>query len=127
MDNRKHYQPKIGAMDRRITLQFPTVTKSASGEEVITWTDYRQVWAMVEWRTLVIDEKAIAGFDLPVSTFNFTIWSFKDANSITPKWRVVFDGQEYDIMHVLKDSRERLVLRCELRAAQSSHAPTGNC
>lgn len=123
MDNKAFYREKIGAMDRRITLQYPNVTKSASGEESITWTTYNTVWAMVEWRTLGIDEKATAGFDLPISTINFTIWQSRANNQITPKWRILFDGNTYDIMHVMQETRQRLVIRCELRLNKSDHTP----
>lgn len=126
MDNKAFYREKIGAMDRRITLQYPSVTKSASGEETVTWVDFITVWAMVEWGTLGIDEKATAGYDLPISTINFTIWQSKRNNQVTPKWRVLFDNQLYDIMHVMQETRERLVLRCESRNNQSDHTPQYN-
>jgi head-tail adaptor len=40
----------IGELDRRITLQYPTVASTDYGSiEVSEWTNYRTVWAKMEW------------------------------------------------------------------------------
>jgi SPP1 family predicted phage head-tail adaptor len=42
------YLPAGGLLDRRITLQSPTVTLNAINEPVTTWGDFATVWASVE-------------------------------------------------------------------------------
>lgn len=110
---------KIGVMDRRVSLLQPVVARDGYGSENVTYQIVTSVWAMVEFRTLAIDEKNTAGFDLPISTVNFTLRYIQGLN-ITPKWRVIFDEQEYDIMHVMQEGRrERLILRAELRKVEN--------
>lgn len=40
---------QIGQLDRRIMLEMPAKVANSYGEQTLTWSDYREVWAMVEW------------------------------------------------------------------------------
>jgi SPP1 family predicted phage head-tail adaptor len=40
--------PAGGLLDRRVTIQSPSITQNALGEAVTTWTPYATVWASIE-------------------------------------------------------------------------------
>lgn len=39
----------IGELDRRIVIESPERSRDEYGEELLTWSTYRTVWAKVDW------------------------------------------------------------------------------
>lgn len=39
---------QAGKLKHRITIQQPTVAKDSVGQEIVTWTDFKTVWAAIE-------------------------------------------------------------------------------
>ena len=41
----------IGELDRRVDLEYPVVEPDAyGGSTIASWTNYRTVWAKIDWR-----------------------------------------------------------------------------
>lgn len=102
-----------GRMDRWIEIKEPTVTRSATGQETITYTFKTGVWAFVEWQTTELKEKEQAGFDQASSMIDFT---FRWIDNITPKDIIDYNGLTYDIVAVMEEGRrDRIKVRTRLR------------
>ena len=92
---------KIGVMDRQITIQRRTLEENAFAERVEVFTDLLTVWAAVEYPISRQDEQIADGLNLTTSPVNFTI---RDTD-ITVKDRIVYDGENYDIINIAQIGR----------------------
>lgn len=92
---------KIGVMDREITIQRRELEENAFAERVEVFTDLLTVWAAVEYPISRQDEQIIDGLNLTTSPVNFTI---RDTD-ITVKDRIVYDGENYDIINIAQIGR----------------------
>ena len=92
---------KIGVMDREITIQRRTLEENAFAERVEVFTDLLTVWAAVEYPISRQDEQIADGLNLTTSPVNFTI---RDTD-ITVKDRIVYDGDNYDIINIAQIGR----------------------
>lgn len=92
---------KIGVMDREITIQRRTLEENAFAERVEVFTDLLTVWAAVEYPISRQDEQITDGLNLTTSPVNFTI---RDTD-ITVKDRIVYDGENYDIINIAQIGR----------------------
>jgi len=92
---------KIGVMDREITIQRRELEENAFAERVEVFTDLLTVWAAVEYQISRQDEQIIDGLNLTTSPVNFTI---RDTD-ITVKDRIVYDGENYDIINIAQIGR----------------------
>ena len=92
---------KIGVMDREITIQRRTLEENAFAERVEIFTDLLTVWAAVEYPISRQDEQIADGLNLTTSPVNFTI---RDTD-ITVKDRIVYDGENYDIINIAQVGR----------------------
>lgn len=89
--------PPIGAMNRRVTLQSPTITRDEAGGEVLTWADVMTVWAYVNplaGHELINAQAAFAD----VSHLIIIRWqaAFADPQAVA-KMRVVYAGRHFAI------------------------------
>ena len=96
--------PSIGAMDMLITIQYPETTRSATGAEVVTWTDYRTVWAKVDYPQTTSRESMMGDQELEVRRAMFSI---RYTGAVRAKWRLVFDSEIYDIVKVTPLGRDK--------------------
>jgi SPP1 family predicted phage head-tail adaptor len=92
---------KIGVMDREITIQRRELEENAFAERVEVFTDLLTVWAAVEYPISRQDEQIADGLNLTTSPVNFTI---RDTD-ITVKDRIVYDGENYDIINIAQIGR----------------------
>ena len=92
---------KIGVMDREITIQRRELEENAFAERVEAFTDLLTVWAAVEYPISRQDEQIADGLNLTTSPVNFTI---RDTD-ITVKDRIVYDGENYDIINIAQIGR----------------------
>jgi SPP1 family predicted phage head-tail adaptor len=105
-----------GTMDRRITLQPPTVTTNAAGEPVTDWTQNNiQVWAFRRdgrGQELITAEGKVAE---QLTTFRIRWRSDMDGSGAT-KYRVLDDdGTAYDVRAITRLGRkEALELNCRV-------------
>jgi SPP1 family predicted phage head-tail adaptor len=86
-------------LDRRLTIQVPTVTKDSMGGEVTTWGVHAVVWASVI--PVRGGERFLAAQRTAEAEVKFTI----RFSEITETARIVYDGAVYDILNVAEIGR----------------------
>lgn len=116
MENLSKLLPDIGAMDELIDIRQTTRTADATGGWVDTWSDLATgVWARVEY--LAQSDEGMRGEEQQIVAYRrirFTFRSFFD--TLNEQMRIVYDGDEYDILSISKLGRNRfLVVEAEKR------------
>ncbi|RMD51895.1 head-tail adaptor protein [Candidatus Parcubacteria bacterium] len=101
-----------GRLDRKISIEKPTVTQDAnSGEVTHTWTLVQKVWAQVT--PIRSKEKFLFPRELGVLTNKFTI---RYLSGIDETYRIVYDGKNWDILSIEEIGRnEGLVIVAEVK------------
>ncbi len=95
---------RIGAVDRRITLQMSTSTQNASGEPVESWSDIATVWAQVTVQS--VTEQHEDGQDHATAQADFLVRWRSDVNAGD---RVLHAGRVYDISGVNEVGRQEML------------------
>lgn len=98
-----------GRLRHRITLQSRSVTRSASGAEVVAWSDEKTVWASIE------PQRGREYMDgLQVHDEQITAIGIRYYSGVVPEWRVSWNSRTYDIIEVRNwDERNReMMLMC---------------
>jgi SPP1 family predicted phage head-tail adaptor len=94
---------RAGLLRSRWTLQRKLVTRSASGDEVVTWSDVATIWA--DERPTSGTERLRDAAELAQLTTTFSI---RYRNGVTPQMRVTRDSRTLDIQQVVNvDGRKR--------------------
>lgn len=103
-------------LDRRITIQSATVAQDASGEEIETWSTYRDGVA-AEYLPVSGQEQFDAHQRLATAVARFRI---RYRTDLTREMRIVYDGELWDITHLEEDRRydrrQFLVVTAKVRA-----------
>lgn len=101
---------QIGKFRHRVTIQSPTITRSARGAEVLTWSSVATVYADI--RTAGGSETTLST-QLEVATLTHSI-QIRYRTGIVPKMRAVWGSRVFSIESVGEpDNRMRtLVLSC---------------
>lgn len=100
----------FGRMDRRVELHAAAETRSDSGARVFVWSVFATVWAEVR-------DKPAREIDLSGRTEaqQETVFFIRYRADVTPRQRVFYGGQSYDIQNVREIGRreglELLTLR----------------
>lgn len=95
-----------GQLDRQIEIHAPTTSVDAIGQETVSWSLWAKPWAQYE--TSTGDETFDAAQRTAEQKGTFRI---RYRPGVTPKMRVVYDTQIYDILDVAEPNRrEWLVL-----------------
>lgn len=92
----------IGALDRKITIQSNTQTKSATtGEVTYTWATLANVWATVTYPRGGTDrnEGVEEARETSITPVEFTIYYRTD---VTEGMRILYDSEYFNIMRVNK-------------------------
>lgn len=106
---------RAGTLDRRITLMKPTSTQDAYGAMVDSFASEGTVWANV--KQLDAGEASRDDQHTAKKTVLFTI---RYRASVAPTWKVVFDGETYDLTDVAEvGRREGLALTGYAREVKS--------
>lgn len=96
---------RAGLLDRRVRLERRQEETDDSGQSVARWLPLAEVWARVEplgGREGFGQQQFVATGDV-----RFTIrWR----DDVTPLHRVVYDGQEFDVVSVAEDGRREAIL-----------------
>lgn len=105
--------PDVASMDERILIQSLTTSRSTTGAEVVTWVDWRTVWAMVDYPRTGSDETTLSDQEMAVRRARFTI---RYTGTVREKWRIVHDGDTYDIQVITPLGRRKFEeITAELR------------
>lgn len=103
---------QAGKLNKRVTLQAPTVTKGASGGVVKGWSEVATVWAAI--RHFSGNERAAssAGGQVAEARVEITI---RHRAAVTPQIRVLHGSTVYNVRHVnnFMEKNETLILTCE--------------
>jgi SPP1 family predicted phage head-tail adaptor len=89
-------------MDERIVIRQPTTARSASGAETITWSDWRTLWAAVEYPKTGNDEGIISDQEMVTRRVRFIV---RYTGTIQEKWCIGFNDEIYDILRVVPIGR----------------------
>ena len=92
---------EAGKLNRQITIQIATKTRSTSGAETITWQTFKTVWAGIDTRTG--NERYVNQQIVAESTHEITI---RYCAGIKPTMRVLYGNRTFDILNV-RDIEER--------------------
>ena len=80
--------PSISSLDKRVTLQSCTTTRSASGGAIDTWADVWTDWAMVDYSLTGNDEVYVG--DQSMSRYRIKV-TIRYRGTITEKMRFGYD------------------------------------
>ena len=95
---------KLGQLDRRITIQQKTVSRTALGDESESWSHLATVWAKVVPTSgreyFNAQAQQLVGNKTTVFRIRYLASARKDT-----ELRVVYDGENYDIKHIAELGR----------------------
>lgn len=100
----------VGAMDELISIRQFTRTTDATGGVVETPSYLAQdVWALVEEQAR--SDKGDRGEEQQIVAYRITKFTFRDFwATLNETMRIVYDGDEYDILSISKLGRNRFVI-----------------
>lgn len=106
---------RIGRLDRKITIEFRTVSQDAYGSATYTYGTTFAAWAKLDNKATGANENETDGLEKSVQRVVFLIRYSTDVASITSGDRVNYDGKYYDIENVIEQGRNTsLRLLCKL-------------
>lgn len=119
MENLSKILPSIGAMDEEITIQSYTESRNASGEQVLTFSDYVTTLARVQWPEAGMKETYSA--DQQTAFRRIVFWVRYDS-AINEKMRVIYGGVNIcDIIGIRTEGRYRFtIITCQMREETTS-------
>ena len=105
---------RIGKLDRKITIQFRSISQNDYGEAVAAFSSSASVWAMLESKPRG-KENVRDGLETSQQNVNFLIRYSTDVSDVTAGDRVLYNSQYYDIESVQEVGRNlSLRLICNL-------------
>ena len=105
---------RIGKLDRKITIQFRSISQNDYGEAVAAFSSSASVWAMIETQPRG-KEKVNNGIETSQQSVNFLIRYSSAVDDVTNGDRVLYNSQYYDIESVQEVGRNlSLRLICNL-------------
>ena len=104
---------RAGKLRQRVTLQSPTATQNSYGEEVITWTDERTVYASIE----PLQGREYMEARLQTQEISHRIrMRYQPDKALHPSWRVKYGSRTFLIESVanrMERDREWVVMARE--------------
>ena len=107
----------IALLNTRITIQHQTTTADAIGNHINTWQDYYTCAATVSGETNGEAEEAATTVDDTNASFTIR-YCGKVSNITNTGFRVIFDGQIYDILSVDHQNYKRKSVKLRCRKAR---------
>lgn len=102
----------IGRLNRRVWIQRRGTEENSHSEKVEVWTNYKQVWAGVEYPSTKSDE-VVTDTSLQVA-YTFVYWTIKYDPCVGVLDRIVEDGKIWNIKTVAyPDYKRYAILGCE--------------
>jgi len=103
-----------GDLKHRITIQYPTITKDATGAPITTWNDSATVWAAI-W-PVSANEITAANSTTMVISHRIRI---RYRSVLRSSWRLKFGSRYFAIISILNpnESNELLDLMCKEAAS----------
>lgn len=101
---------RAGLLRHRVTLQSPSATQNEYGEEVITWTDERTVYASIE--PLRGREYLEARAQTQELSHRIRM-RYQPDKSLHPSWRISYGSRTFlieSVRNVMESDREWIVM-----------------
>lgn len=96
---------RSGRLRHRLTLQYPSQTRSATGDVVTSWVTDSTVWGAIE---PLSGKEFLAASQTQNETSVRVVIRYHA--TIAPTWRIVNDGKAYSILSLINtDSRDRMI------------------
>ena len=102
-----------GRMDRKITLQEPTTTTNAYGEETTTYTDHPDTFANIK------QQSSLEVFNGGKISEVEAIFTIRYRIGVTSTWRIIYNGDTYEIMGKPREIGRRRFLEIMARSQSS--------
>ena len=104
----------IGGLDRRITIQRPTLSANAYGEQEESWATYITCWAQIERKPAAVEQNSGEQI-VSVNKVVFNIRYSNDSKDTKAGYRISYDSKFYNILGVHEVGRnERIRLITEI-------------
>ena len=102
-------------LDRRITIQSASEAQTSTGAVTQTWATYASRRASVAYTPIGSDEDYQAGRKRGFQAAVFTVRQDATTKAVTPKMRIVYDGDTYEIRSVSEDTGQyrRMYMKIE--------------
>ena len=101
----------VGTMRHRVKVYAYSISRNVAGEEVLTWSEKREVWAAVQYLEAGSDEETQAGRQTARTAAKVRMRYRMDLNE---KMRLVFDYKGWDIRSIIPDAhRQYMTLEVE--------------
>jgi SPP1 family predicted phage head-tail adaptor len=94
-------------LDLRVELFQPTSVPNNSGQVIKTWASAGTYYAeriilpQAGSETMPYDQMVSAGM---------VTWRLRFPNSVAAKWKLTYNGEDYDIVSVLPEGRRRFII-----------------
>ena len=94
-------------LDLRVELFQPTSVPNNSGQVIKTWASAGTFYAeriilpQAGSETMPYDQMVSAGM---------VTWRLRFRNSVAAKWKLTYNGEDYDIVSVLPEGRRRFII-----------------
>lgn len=100
----------IGELNKRVTLQYPTVAKDSLGTPVTTWNDAATVWAAI-W-PVSANEIVKNNASVMIITHRIRI---RFRSVLKSSWRIKFGNRYFSIVSIINpnEAREYLDIMCK--------------
>ena len=104
----------IGGLDRRITIQSPTLTSNLYGERLESWGTFATCWAQIERKPAAVEQNSGEQI-VSVNKVVFNIRYSSTTKSTRAGYRINYDSKNYNILGVHEVGRqERIRLITEI-------------
>lgn len=87
--------PNVGELRHRIRFQRPVRSRSSTGQELLVWHDYAEVWAKVDYARTGSGEAIQTDQEIVTNRLIFYI---RKNLKIDETYRILYNGREYDIL-----------------------------
>lgn len=87
--------PNVGEMRNRIKFQRPARSRTPTGQELLAWSDYAEVWAKVDYARTGSGENVQTDQEIVTNRLIFYI---RRNLKIDETLRIIYNGREYDIL-----------------------------
>lgn len=89
---------KIGALNKRITIQQPSNTQDAAGAPSTAFVDVGQMWASIApimGREAITADQTLASMDVRIVIRHHPL-----LDAMNAKWRIVYNGVYFNIVSI---------------------------
>lgn len=95
---------KTGDLRRRITIQVPTIVRTGTGGQTVTWTDHATVWAKA-WSVSGSESMN----DMKINMLRIQKFCIRYRSKLLPSWRIKYGTKYFNITGIDPDEKKRFL------------------